>query len=49
LTFQNNADPLAAIPDLTELAKRTCCKKAVKIKKNTGKGTHFSKSNVGQF
>jgi UPF0176 protein len=49
-TFQNNADPLAAIPDLTELAKRKpVAKKAVKIKKNTGKGAHFSKSNVGQF
>jgi UPF0176 protein len=52
LLFKNNADPLAAIPDLTELAKRKpVAKKAVKIKKEyLGKGAHFfPKSNVGQF
>ncbi len=52
LLFKNNADPLAAIPDLTELAKRKpTAKKAVKIKKEyLGKGAHFfPKSNVGQF
>nr|WP_309755028.1 rhodanese-related sulfurtransferase [Flavobacterium sp.] len=52
LIFKNNTDPLAAIPDLTELAKRKpVAKKAVKIKKEyLGKGDHFfPKSNVGQF
>ncbi|MFV8351921.1 rhodanese-related sulfurtransferase [Flavobacterium sp. XS2P14] len=52
LLFKNNTDPLAAIPDLTELAKRKpAAKKAVKIKKEyLGKGAHFfPKSNVGQF
>ncbi len=52
LLFKNNADPLAAIPDLTELAKRKpVAKKAVKIKKQyLGKGAHFfPKSNIGQF
>ncbi|MBB1193041.1 rhodanese-related sulfurtransferase [Flavobacterium sp. SOK18b] len=52
LLFKNNADPLAAIPDLSELAKiKPIAKKAVKIKKEyLGKGAHFfPKSNVGQF
>ncbi|MFV8333229.1 rhodanese-related sulfurtransferase [Flavobacterium sp. GSP14] len=52
LLYKNNADPLAAIPDLIELAKRKpVAKKAVKIKKEyLGKGAHFfPKSNVGQF
>jgi hypothetical protein len=42
---------LAAIPDLTELAKRKpVAKKAVKIKKNTlVKALTFPESNVGQF
>jgi UPF0176 protein len=42
---------LAAIPDLTELAKRKpVAKKAVKIKKNTlVKALIFFKKNVGQF
>ena len=52
LLFKNNADPLAPIPDLTEMAKRkTVAKKVVKIKKEyLGRGAHFfPKSNVGQF
>ncbi|WP_144893497.1 oxygen-dependent tRNA uridine(34) hydroxylase TrhO [Flavobacterium tiangeerense] len=52
LLFKNNTDSLAAIPDLTELAKRKpVAKKAAKIKKEyLGKGAHFfPKSNVGQF
>ena len=52
LLFKNNADPLAAIPDLTEIAKRKpALKKVAKIKKQyIGKGMHFfPKANIGQF
>ena len=52
LLFKNNTDPLAAIPDLTELAKRKpALKKVTKIKKQyIGKGMHFfPKANIGQF
>ena len=58
LTFKNNQDPLAAVPNLTELvatktARRvaTVLKKETKIKKQyIGKGTHFfPKPSVAQF
>ncbi|SHG43027.1 UPF0176 protein [Flavobacterium segetis] len=58
LTFKNNHDPLAAIPNLSELAETktarrvaTVLKKEVKLKKQyIGKGTHFfPKPSVAQF
>jgi UPF0176 protein len=58
LTFKNNQDPLAGIPNLSELveskiARRvaTVLKKEIKIKKQyIGKGTHFfPKPSIGQF
>ncbi|MEM8521129.1 rhodanese-related sulfurtransferase [Flavobacterium sp. PL12] len=58
LTFKNNQDPLAAVPNLTELAETktarrvaTVLKKETKIKKQyIGKGTHFfPKPSVAQF
>jgi len=52
LTFKNNQDPLAGIPNLTELTKaKSILKKEVKIKKQyIGKGTHFfPKSSIAQF
>ena len=58
LTFKNNQDALAAVPNLTELAATkttrrvaTVLKKETKIKKQyIGKGTHFfPKPSVAQF
>ena len=58
LTFKNTHDPLAAIPNLSELAETktarrvaTVLKKEVKLKKQyIGKGTHFfPKPSVAQF
>ena len=58
LTFKNNQDPLAAVPNLTELAETktarrvaTVLKKEIKVKKQyIGKGTHFfPKPSVAQF
>ena len=58
LTFKNNQHPLAAVPNLTELAATkttrrlaTVLKKETKIKKQyIGKGTHFfPKPSVAQF
>ncbi|WP_432222553.1 rhodanese-related sulfurtransferase [Flavobacterium sp. TMP13] len=58
LTFKNNQDPLAAIPNLSDLAETktarrvaTVLKKETKIKKQyIGKGTHFfPKPSVAQF
>jgi UPF0176 protein len=52
LTFKNNLDPLAAVPNLTDLVKsKTSVKKEPKIKKQyIGKGTHFfPKPSIGQF
>lgn len=58
LTFKNNQDPLALVPNLTELAENktarrvaTVLKKETKIKKQyIGKGTHFfPKPSVAQF
>ncbi|WP_166921335.1 oxygen-dependent tRNA uridine(34) hydroxylase TrhO [Flavobacterium poyangense] len=52
LTFKNNLDPLAAVPNLTDLVKtKTVTKKQPKIKKQyIGKGTHFfPKPSIGQF
>ena len=58
LTFKNNQDPLASVPNLTELAAAktarrvaTVLKKETKIKKQyIGKGTHFfPKPSVAQF
>ena len=58
LTFKNNQDPLAAVPNLKELASAktarrvaTVFKKEAKIKKQyIGKGTHFfPKPSVAQF
>ncbi|MBP4141082.1 rhodanese-related sulfurtransferase [Flavobacterium sp. P4023] len=58
LTFKNNQDPLALVPNLTELAETktarrvaTVLKKETKIKKQyIGKGTHFfPKPSVAQF
>ena len=58
LTFKNNQDPLASVPNLTELAATrtarrvaTVLKKETKIKKQyIGKGTHFfPKPSVAQF
>jgi UPF0176 protein len=55
LTFKNrvtNQDPLAAVPNLTDMTKsKALVKKEPKIKKQyLGKGTHFfPKPSVGQF
>ena len=58
LTFKNNQDPLASVPNLAELAATktarrvaTVLKKETKIKKQyIGKGTHFfPKPSVAQF
>ena len=52
LTFKNNQDPLANVPNLSELIKsKPFLKKEVKIKKQyLGKGTHFfPKTNIAQF
>ena len=52
LTFKNNQDPLASIPNLSELIKsKPLAKKEVKIKKQyLGKGTHFfPKPSIAQF
>ncbi|RTZ02197.1 rhodanese-related sulfurtransferase [Flavobacterium sp. RSP49] len=58
LTFKNNQDPLAGVPNLSELAESkiarrvaTVLKKEIKIKKQyIGKGTHFyPKPSIGQF
>ncbi|WP_394774567.1 rhodanese-related sulfurtransferase [Flavobacterium sp.] len=52
LTFKNNQDPLAAVPNLSDMVKsKTVAKKEVKIKKQyIGKGTHFfPKPSIGQF
>jgi UPF0176 protein len=52
LTFKNNQDPLANIPNLSDLVKsNTVAKKEPKIKKQyIGKGTHFfPKPSIAQF
>ncbi|MCV9927917.1 rhodanese-related sulfurtransferase [Flavobacterium sp. LS1R49] len=52
LTFKNNQDPLAAIPNLSDLVKsKNLAKKEPKVKKQyIGKGTHFfPKPSIGQF
>ncbi|MBS7232884.1 rhodanese-related sulfurtransferase [Flavobacterium psychroterrae] len=52
LTFKNNQDPLAAVPNLSDLVQsKTVAKKEAKIKKQyIGKGTHFfPKPSIGQF
>ena len=52
LTFKNNQDPLASVPNLSELIKsKSIPKKEVKIKKQyIGRGTHFfPKPSIAQF
>ena len=52
LTFKNNTDPLAVVPNLSELAMRKpTARKEVKVQKiYIGKGTHFfPKPSIGQF
>ena len=52
LTFKNNQDPLANVPNLSDLVKpKTVAKKEPKIKKQyIGKGTHFfPKPSIAQF
>ena len=52
LTFKNNHDPLASVPNLSELIKsKPHIKKEAKIKKQyIGKGTHFfPKPSIAQF
>jgi UPF0176 protein len=55
LTFRNRAtyyDPLAAVPNLSDLIKSKAVSKKVpkSIKQYIGKGTHFySKLSVGEF
>jgi UPF0176 protein len=52
LTFKNNQDPLANVPNLSDLIKsKPLLKKEVKIKKQyIGKGTHFfPKPSIAQF
>lgn len=52
LTFKNNQDPLANVPNLSDLIKsKPLLKKEIKIKKQyIGKGTHFfPKPSIAQF
>lgn len=52
LTFKNNVDPLASIPNLSDLVKsKPIIKKEPKIRKQIiGRGTHFyPKASIGQF